>query len=89
MIVHSRDDIDFATATDQSCSEYKYVLYPPIVSAKFHLILFKYEPMLIDDSVFYNSKIVWGIYLYLFEFNNNSIYILNPYAIRRIVIILK
>jgi len=45
MIVHSRDDTDITTATDQSCSEYKNVLYPPIVSAKFHLILFKYEPM--------------------------------------------
>lgn len=89
MIVHSRDDTDITTATDQSCSEYKCVLYPPIVSAKFHLILFNYEPMLVDDSVFYNSKILWVIYLYLFEFKNNSVYILIPYAIRHIVIILK
>jgi hypothetical protein len=89
MIVHSRGDIDIATATDQSCSECKYVLCPPIVSAKFHLIVFKYETMVVDDSVFYNSKILWGIYLYFFEFNNNSVYILIPCAIRHIVIILK
>ena len=89
MIVHSRDDIDSALATDQSCSEYKYVLCPPIVSAKFHLILFKYETMVVDDSVFYNSKILWDMYLYFFEFSNNSVYILIPYAIRHMVIILK
>jgi len=52
-------------------------------------MLFKYERTVVDDSVFYDSKIQWGIYLYLFEFNSNSVYILIPYAIGQIVFMLK
>jgi hypothetical protein len=56
VIYYSRDDIDIATATDQSCCEQSFALYPPNVSAKVPLILFKYEPVVVDNSVFYNSK---------------------------------